>query len=193
MRGALLAFAAVAAAVLVASGTIGATPFVPVELPDEAFVPVVVPPTEKPPPASTAVPAPRIPRARPSLPPAPVVTKPVEPRTTLTGSTLSGLASWYCRAGVSICHYKYPDTKGFDAYAAAGPKLRAAICGSSKSDCWRGRTVTVSANGQSVSVRLTDFCQCYRGESHEKVIDLYWDVWAALGIPNGSNRVKVAW
>lgn len=101
-----------------------------------------------------------------------------------TSRQLTGLASWYCRAGVSICHYQYPDTQGFDAYAAAGPGLRKAMCGSAKSECWRGRAVLV--NG--VRVELRDWCQCYRGEAHEKIIDLYYDVFARVG-----SAVAVRW
>jgi hypothetical protein len=94
------------------------------------------------------------------------------------GSAIRGLASWYCRAGVSICHYQYPDTRGFDAYAAAGPRLREAIGN------WRGRIVSV--NG--VRVKLVDWCQCYKGERHEKVIDLYYDVFRRVG-----GTVTIRW
>lgn len=92
---------------------------------------------------------------------------------------LSGQASWYCRAGRSICHYRYPDTPGFDAYAAAGPALRRAI-----GPGWRGSVVTV--NG--IRVRLVDWCQCYRGLRHEKAIDLYYDVFARTG-----SSVVIRW
>ena len=49
-----------------------------------------------------------------------------------TGHVLKGRASWYCnndgsRAQISSCHYQYPDTGAYNAYAAAGPKLRAAL------------------------------------------------------------------
>ena len=65
------------------------------------------------------------------------------------------------------------------AYAAAGPRLRAAI-GSS----WRGRIITV--NG--MRVQLIDWCQCYQGQSNEKLLDLYYDVYARTG-----SRVVVRW
>jgi hypothetical protein len=93
--------------------------------------------------------------------------------------SLRGLASWYCRAGSSPCHYQYPDTGGFDAYAAAGPRLRAAIGGN-----WRGRIVSV--NG--IRVKLVDWCQCYKGQRHEKVIDLYYDVFRRAG-----GTVTIRW
>lgn len=99
------------------------------------------------------------------------------------GRSVSGLASWYCRPGVSICTSGYPAS---GKYAAAGPSLRAAFGGES----WRGKSVTVCAGGTCISgVRLIDWCQCYRNEPHEKVLDLYYSVFSRL--PN--NRVTVSW
>ena len=66
-----------------------------------------------------------------------------------------------------------------DAYAAAGPRLRAAI-GSS----WRGTIVYV--NG--LRVQLIDWCQCYQGEPNEKLLDLYYDVYARTG-----TAVTIRW
>ncbi|HEX5826866.1 MAG TPA: hypothetical protein VFY23_05045 [Candidatus Limnocylindrales bacterium] len=115
-----------------------------------------------------------------------VVVKP--PPKPVTRHALRGKASWYCKAGVSICMAVHPDRAGVaDMYAAAGPRLRRAICGSDTSDCWRGRRVYV--NG--VAVVLADWCQCYKGEAHEKVIDLYWDAWAR--VPNVEGGVTVRW
>lgn len=119
-------------------------------------------------------------RAQPSLAaPKPVVvavpTPTPKPRTT---RSISGNASWYCRAGVSICTNGYPDGGGFDAYAAAGPRLRAAL------GDWRGRIVYVDG----IRVRLVDWCQCYAGESNEKLLDLYYDVFSRTGSP-----VTVRW
>lgn len=98
---------------------------------------------------------------------------------TSTGRSLSGRASYYCRAGSSPCTYGYPDTSGFDAYAAAGPRLRAAL-GSG----WRGSVVSVDG----IRVKLIDWCQCYQGEPHEKLLDLYYDVFARAG-----SSVTVRW
>ena len=97
----------------------------------------------------------------------------------LTTHVIRGPASWYCRAGVSPCTNTNPDLGGFDAYAAAGPKLRAAIGPS-----WRGSIIWVDG----IRVRLIDWCQCYRGESNEKLLDLYYDVYARTG-----TAVTIRW
>ena len=138
------------------------------EAPSLSFRPVVLPSaTPEPTPRPTRKPRPT---ARPTPKPAP---KP-KPR----GHVLRGAASWYCRSGVSRCHYRYPDQGGFDAYAAAGPALRRAL------GDWRGRIVWV--NG--IRVKLIDWCQCYKGERLEKVIDLYYDVFRRSG-----GRVVIRW
>ena len=92
--------------------------------------------------------------------------------------SLRGSASWYCRAGSSPCHYQYPDSGGFDAYAAAGPKLRAAL------GDWRGKVVSVDG----IRVKLVDWCQCYKGQANEKLIDLYYDVYRRVG-----GSVTIRW
>jgi hypothetical protein len=71
-----------------------------------------------------------------------------------------------------------------DAYAAAGPKLRAAICGVQSCTSWRGRIVYV--DGQRV--KLVDWCQCHYHESSEKLIDLYYDVFRLTG-----SSVTIRW
>ena len=96
-----------------------------------------------------------------------------------TSHVLRGAASWYCRAGVSPCTYTHPDGGGFDAYAAAGPKLRAAI-----GPGWRGMVISVDG----ISVKLIDWCQCYQGEPHEKLLDLYYDVYRRTG-----GSVTIRW
>jgi len=128
-------------------------------------------------------------RAQPTIPePRPIVvakpqpkprTAPKPPGVKTTGRSISGLASWYCRAGQSPCTNGYPDVAGVQAYAAAGPRLRAAI-GSG----WRGRIVTV--NG--MQVKLIDWCQCYQGQSNEKLLDLYYDVFSRVG-----SKVTITW
>ncbi len=61
---------------------------------------------------------------------------------------VTGIASWY--------HWH-------DGEAAAGPALR--------EDGWRGSTVRVCGR-TCVNVKLTDWCQCWRGTSSERIIDL---------------------
>jgi hypothetical protein len=118
-------------------------------------------------------------RARPRVrEPKPIVVE-VEPPKPETSHVLRGPASWYCRAGVSPCTYTHPDGGGFDAYAAAGPKLRAAIGPS-----WRGTVVLVDG----VRVKLIDWCQCFKGEPQEKLLDLYYDVYARTG-----GSVTIRW
>jgi hypothetical protein len=121
-------------------------------------------------------------RARPDLP-APKAIAVQRPTATSvprpTGHSISGRASWYCDAGVSSCTVNHPDGSGFDAYAAAGPRLRAAI-GSG----WRGMVVTVDG----IRVKLIDWCQCYQGESNEKLLDLYHDVFLRTG-----SAVTIRW
>ncbi len=141
-------------------------------------LPVLRDPMPSPKAAERAQPAVRV--ARPIT----VVIPPPKPKVTAAPSTktansISGLASWYCRAGVSPCTYTHPDGGGFDAYAAAGPRLRAAI-GSG----WRGTIISVDG----VRVKLIDWCQCYQGEPHEKLLDLYYDVFSRTG-----SSVTVRW
>jgi hypothetical protein len=103
---------------------------------------------------------------------------------------ISGLASWYCKAGRSVCHYKYPDRPGCnhntgancDYYAAACGKLRVAI-GSG----WRNNTVRVRANGRVLNVKLVDWCG-----SSTKTIDLYWDAMDYFG-GTGVIGVRISW
>lgn len=143
-----------------------------------------------PPPAVLRDPGtPPIPTLAPRSQPAPrvgVVVKPTPLRATSTGHVLRGAASWFCnndgsRAQISPCHYAYPDSSGFDAYAAAGPKLRAALGGG---DRWRNRVVSVDG----IAVKLVDWCQCYQGEPNEKIIDLYLDVFRRVG-----DEVAIRW
>ena len=114
--------------------------------------------------------------------------KPKQPSVYSAGGTshvLKGRASWYCnkdasRAQISACHYQYPDTGAYNAYAAAGPKLRAAL-GSN----WRGKVVLVDG----LRVKLVDWCECHGGESGvEKLIDLYYDVYLRAG-----SSVTIRW
>jgi rare lipoprotein A (peptidoglycan hydrolase) len=90
-----------------------------------------------------------------------------------------GTASWYCRTGVSECHYQYSG----GMYAAAGPALRVGD--------WRGRTVLACASGRCVYVRLVDWCECPSGN---RVIDLYSDAYRRLApLSTGTVGVTVYW
>lgn len=101
-----------------------------------------------------------------------------------SGRSLRGNASWYCWPSYpSACANGFPYGGN---YGAAGPALRAALCGSQACTSWRGRTVYV--NG--VPVRLIDWCQCFWHQSNEKLIDLYHNVWEATGAQNG---VTITW
>jgi hypothetical protein len=153
----------------------GIEPAFPTPLTDSAFAPVTVPSPTTGRFAAPAAPATRLAdipqpaRAQPAVRAAKPIVVEVKPVTT---HVLSGPASWYCRAGVSPCTNTQPDLGGFDAYAAAGPKLRAAI-----GPGWRGTIVYVDG----IRVKLIDWCQCYRGEPQEKLLDLYYDVYARTG------------
>jgi hypothetical protein len=82
----------------------------------------------------------------------------------------------------------HPDRAGVaDMYAAAGPGLRRAMCGSEASNCWRNRRVLV--NG--VAVVLADWCGCNTNSSSVKLIDLYWDAWAR--VPGVESGVTIRW
>lgn len=88
---------------------------------------------------------------------------------------LRGPASWYCLPGRSAC------THGFaaaGAYAAAGPRIRAALGAR-----WRGRVVLVAG----VPVRLIDWCACPGG----RLLDLYAGVFRRLG-PLSAGVLEVA-
>ena len=158
-------------------------------IPESAFEKVTVAlPLPKPDLRPLADPAePTIPpeRPQPSLPVSKPIARSVVPK---APDAISGRASWYCNADdpsgpLSICHNAYPDGPGFDAYAAAGPGLRAAL-GSG----WRNTVVYVCGR-QCVSVRLVDWCKCTGGSvGITKLIDLYYDVFVLTG-----SRVTIRW
>jgi hypothetical protein len=187
---------------IAANATSGLEPSQQGSIPDSAFRPVTVAapapsPSVAPTPGRTPdlseirepfTPTPPPDRARPStktakpivvVVPTPQPNKPASAGATTAGHSISGYASWYCRAGQSPCTFGHSDGPGVDAYAAAGPRLRAAIGAS-----WRGRIVTVDG----IRVELIDWCQCFKGESNEKLLDLYYDVYARTG-----SKVVVRW
>jgi rare lipoprotein A (peptidoglycan hydrolase) len=77
-----------------------------------------------------------------------------------------GVASWY---------------RWHPGEAAAGPALRAFLGAH-----WRGTVVTVTANGHSVRVQLSDWCRC-----PSRLIDLGADSFARLA-PLSRGLVKVS-
>jgi len=197
--------------VLVAAVPLAAIPASqPREVPDSAFVPVRLPADRapmgevaegRPDPSLGVVPqaVPTVPRATedqgPDLdaprPGANVDRQPRDPAPTVvpvvpaaapppppTTRAVSGTPTWYCKAGRSRCTKGYPDVAGQQFYAAAGPSLRVGS--------WRGRTVSVTANGITIKVKLIDWCAC--GGDH--FLDLYWDAFDALGRP---AKATVSW
>ena len=167
----------------------GLEPIQPSPIPDSAFRPVEVPAASAwAPPGlagttgpeilrEPATPTPLPERPQPSLPVASPIVVPIAPKTT---HAITGRASYYCRAGVSPCTINHPDDSGFDAYAAAGPGLRAAI-----GPGWRGRIVYVDG----IRVKLIDWCKCTGGSvGVEKLLDLYYDVFARTG-----SHVTIRW
>lgn len=180
---------------LILSATAAAVqPSQPEPIPSELFVPILPTFTSEPTSAARTGPSavlidPRaiLPSSNPPERPAtgqPAPRTRVQPKVVLTGDSIVGKASWYCKAGVSVCHYRYPDDGGADLYAAACGKLRRAM-GSG----WRNDVVRVRAleSGRSVTVKLVDWCG-----SEDKTIDLYWDAMKALG-GTGVLRVEVSW
>ena len=187
----------------VATAAIARPPAPPSTLDPAAFRPVVIAGSE----AGNAAPLPSIdngapasparigdftqqdrsfePRPNPNQPERPEALVKATPRpkpvagTAAGGShSVRGTASWYCKAGVSSCHYAYPG----GLYAAAGPALRVGD--------WRGRTVTVCGSGNCVNVKLIDWCACGSG----RVIDLYSDAFSRLApLSSGTLSVRVSW
>jgi hypothetical protein len=146
--------------------------FVPVVV-SSSSVPVIYEPAEhrarRPPPQRREIQAPLGIEKRPS----------VAQTQTSRGSSIRGQASWYCRAGISICHHAYPPGS---MVAAACGKLRRAM-GSS----WRGDTVSVRHGSRTIKVKLVDWCG-----STSKLIDLYWEPMRRLG-GSGVLSVQVSW
>lgn len=126
-------------------------------------------------PRESMPPRPRQPQQKPT-----VVAKTPDSPSKQSGRSVSGIASWYCKAGVSVCHHSYPPGS---MVAAACGKLRAAM-----GSRWRGKTVTVIArSGVRINVKLVDWCG-----SSTKLIDVYWEPMRRLG-GTGVLPVTVRW
>ena len=196
---------AAAALILVSLGQLDAQePVAPRSVPGSAFYPVVLP---------SATPTPTIAPVvdtvvGPVLPPAggrrestqqPTVRPRVSsklPSSPASRTSIKGLATWYCKAGRSVCHHKYPDKRGPDLYAAAGSEIRIGD--------WRGRTVRVCRSDglpvlnpktrqfvDCLPIKLVDWCAC----KGNRIIDLYWDAFDAMNRrgETGGVKVTVAW
>ena len=76
-----------------------------------------------------------------------------------------------------------------DPPPGSGPRLRSAI-GSG----WRGTHVKVCSGSRCVRTVLGDWCQCYRGEDRERIIDLDDGVFSQLApLSRGLQKVTVTW
>lgn len=94
---------------------------------------------------------------------------------TFGGSPLPvrGTASWYAAP---------------TGTAAAGPALRRYL-----GRDWRGQRVRVCRDGLCIRVTLTTACQCFRGTSRERLIDLSRGSFARLApLWRGVVRVRVS-
>lgn len=112
---------------------------------------------------------PSVPAATPTPRPTPKPTPRPKPAPVARGHVRSGIASWY------------RDPKKSGLYAAAGPPLRVGD--------WRGRLVTVTANGHSFLVRLSDWCAC-----RDRVIDLSPGAFSRLSdLSRGLVVMRVTW
>lgn len=86
-------------------------------------------------------------------------------------ASLLGTATWY--------------DDGPGLYAAAGPGLRHGD--------WRGDRVEVCTKQACVTVKLTDWCQCYKDTDHERLIDLSPAAFRRLAaLSRGVVRVAVS-
>lgn len=155
---------AIVGALLMAVAVNASPPSAPA--PSPSFVPVPTMPGE-----ARSVPSapPVLATPRPTPRPTPKPTPRPKPAPVARGHVRSGMASWYT------------DPRKSGLYAAAGPPLRVGD--------WRGRLVTVTANGHSFLVRLSDWCAC-----RDRVIDLSPEAFARLSdLSRGLVVVRVTW
>jgi hypothetical protein len=170
---------------LVGCGQVYARPTPSYNAPQGPFIPFVVSmptaaPTEAPRASETPMPTPMPvdkPPARPVIRQVPHPSR--APRSVPTSHSIAGTASWYCSAAQPVCMHGYPPGS---MVAAACSRLRSAM-----GPGWRGRTVTVTANGRLIKVKLVDWCG-----STDKVIDLYREPMRRLG-GSGVLSVTVRW
>jgi rare lipoprotein A (peptidoglycan hydrolase) len=141
-------------------------------LPPEEFYPVTLSPT----PAPKVTPHVTLNTAKPT--PRPTKNSVAVKKPTLQGKThsaiLTGVASWYCKSGVSRCTRGYPS----GMYAAIRKDLL----------YLRGKTVKVCStiSGTCIHVRIID-CNC---GTNANLIDLYSTAFRALA-PLSAGRISV--
>lgn len=154
-------------------------PYTYTPLPSELFSPVQIITDPLPEPTLSV-------RATPSQPtPTPIVkviatpkptVKPTKPPKVFSAHTTSGIASWYCKSGVSRCTVGHPG--GY--YAAIRRDLLEL----------RGQRVLVCSSGGCIKVTIID-CNC---GPNANLIDLYWDAFNAIGNPSsGFMKVTLKW
>jgi hypothetical protein len=105
--------------------------------------------------------------------------------------------AWYTRE--SGGPHKNQRGGPYKFYAAAGPKLRE-LCGKRCNFDW-GKVpyrviVTNAVSGRSIIAWVVDWCQCSKGKTYEKLIDLAPEAWKAIAGPDipysrGVLKVKV--
>lgn len=117
-----------------------------------------------------------VPSSRPDVAPK---TKPKVIDTTpkvATSNSVKGVASWYCKSGVSRCHYKYSG----GMYAAVKRSML----------YLRGSKVNVCTPDNCIVVTVID-CNC---GPNANVIDLYADAFQKLApLSDGTVKVTVKW
>lgn len=94
-----------------------------------------------------------------------------------SGSHIRGTATWHATGRNGM-------------YAAAGPALRRAI-----GRGWRGRVVTVCADGSCIRLTLNDYCPCgEKSRRPDKLIDLSDEAFGRLApLSRGVLRAVVWW
>lgn len=111
-------------------------------------------------------------RPNPALPPNPPKVERIVPPDTRDETLARGWATYYAY---------------HEGQAAAGPLLKRAL-----GPRWRGKTVTVCADGTCLDVRLTDSCACGDRHGDPTIIDLDSRDFAKLaGLGAGILKVSV--
>lgn len=155
-----------------ASQSYATEPHVPKPIPKELFHKVILDPV-------FPTPVPAITKRKAPVPDPIVVIKPKKEsaqKITAANHSLSGVASWYCKTGISRCTIGHPS--GY--YAAIRKDLLEL----------RGQRVLVCSQTNCVRVTIID-CNC---GANANLIDLYWDAFAAISNPSlGRVKVTIKW